>query len=408
MILFIHQNFPGQFMHVTRALHAAGTHKLLALTSSANQRSPLVPVRHYHWRSTERAESSPGKHYAECASRGAAVADALLGLKAEGLTPDLVIGHGGWGETLFVRDVWPDTPLLLHAEFFYRGHGLDVGFDPETSPPDLTRTTRLARARSVVMLQALTDASHGVAPTHWQADTFPACLRQKIDVIHEGIDTGIAVPNPAASLTLRRDGVHLRPGDEVVTYVARNLEPYRGFHIFMRTLPAILAARPNARIIIVGGDGVSYGPRPAPERTWRQVLLKELAGRLDMTRVHFVGRVPHVRFIELMQLSAAHVYLTYPFVLSWSMLEAMSAGALVIGSRTGPVEEVIEGGRNGVLRDFFDVAGIADAVIQALAEPARFMAIRRAARQTVLDRYDLKRICLPAWLNLIDRVAAMR
>lgn len=215
-------------------------------------------------------------------------------------------------------------------------------------------------------------------------------------------------PHAAASLSLRRDGIPLRPGDEVVTYVARNLEHYRGFHIFMRALPAILAARPQAHVVIVGGDEVSYGPKLPPGTTWRRAMLKELAGKLDMTRVHFVGRVPYTRFVELMQVWAAHVYLTYPFVLSWSMLEAMSAGALVIGSRTGPVQEVIEDGRNGVLRDFFDVAGIAEAVIEALAEPARFRAMRQAARQTVAERYDLKRVCLPAWLKLIDRVAAMR
>ena len=409
VVLFLHQNFPGQFLHAAAALQAAGSHELLALVPSDNRRPPVIPTRHYPWRSAEcGGRSNLAGHYANCTSRGSAVADALLGLRAEGYMPDLVVGHGGWGETLFVHDVWPDVPILLHAEFYYRGHGLDVGFDPETSHPDSTRAARLARARSVVMLQALTDASHGVCPTRWQSDTFPGFLQSKIDIVHEGVETDVVTPDPAASISLRRDGIRLRPGDEIVTYVARNLEHYRGFHVFMRALPAILAARPRARVVIVGGDEVSYGPKPAPGTTWRQAMLAELTGRLDMTRVHFVGRVPHARFVELMQVSAAHVYLTYPLVLSWSMLEAMSACALVIGSRTGPVEEVIEDARNGVLRDFFDVGGVADAVIEALAEPARFAAIRRAARQTVIDRYDLKRVCLPAWLKLIDRVAAMR
>jgi glycosyltransferase involved in cell wall biosynthesis len=408
-ILFLHQNFPGQFLHAAVALQATGSHQLLALVPTDNRRPPVIPLHHYRWRPpASTARNDLADHYADCASRGSAVADALLRLKSEGYTPDLIIGHGGWGETLFVRDVWRDVPILLNAEFYYQGHGLDVGFDPETSHRDPAQAARQARARSVAMLQALTDASHGVTPTQWQAHTFPQSLRSKIDVLHEGVDTDRATPNPAASLTLRRDSIPLRPGDEIVTYVSRNLEHYRGFHILMRALPAILAARPRARVVIVGGDEVSYGPKPAPRTTWRRIMLNELAGRLDMTRVHFVGRVPHARFVELMQVSAAHVYLTYPFVLSWSMLEAMSAGALVIGSRTGPVEEVIEDGRNGVLRDFFDVAGIAGAVIEVLAEPARFAAIRYAARQTVIDRYDLRRICLPAWLQLIDRVAAIR
>jgi len=405
-ILFLHQNFPAQFQHVAMALQAAGSHALLALVPDDNQRPPIVPIHRYNWKSTR----SPGLagHYADCTARGAAVADALLDLKKQGYTPDLVVGHGGWGETLFVRDVWPDVPILLHAEFFYRGHGFDVGFDPETASPDTSRDARMARARSVVMLQALTDASLGVAPTRWQADTFPHWLQFKLDIVHEGVDTAAVTPNPDASVALRRDDVTLRPGDEVVTYVARNLEHYRGFHIFMRALPAILAARPKARAVIVGGDGVSYGAHPPPGTTWRQHLLKELNGQLDMSRVHFVGRVPHARFVSLMQVSAVHIYLTYPFVLSWSMLEAMSAGALIVGSRTGPVEEVIEDGRNGVLRDFFDVAGIAEAAIEALAEPARFAALRQAARRTVKERFDLRSICLPRWLTLIDRAAEMR
>jgi glycosyltransferase involved in cell wall biosynthesis len=355
-ILFLHQNFPGQFHHVAQALAASGAHHPLALIPTDNQRPQSIPVRRYPWRAVQHVRRSGlASHYVDCAGRGAVVADALLTLKSEGYEPDLVVGHGGWGETLFVRDVWPDVPILLHAEFFHRGEGLDVGFDPETADPDPAHSARLARARSVVMLQALTDATRGVAPTRWQRDTFPMPLRQKIDVIHEGVDIDLVRPDVSASLSLRRDAVPLRPGDEIVTYVARNLEHYRGFHIFMRALPAILGARSQARVVIVGGDEVSYGPRPSRGTTWRQILLQELAGRLDVNRVHFVGRVPHARFVELMQVSAAHVYLTYPFVLSWSMLEAMSAGALVIGSRTAPVEEVITDGHNGMLRDFFDV-----------------------------------------------------
>jgi glycosyltransferase involved in cell wall biosynthesis len=409
VVLFLHQNFPGQFLHVAAALQASGAHRLLALIPTDNRRPAVIPVRHYRWQPAEpRWRGELGGHYVDCASRASAVADALQALKSEGFTPDLVVGHGGWGETLFVRDVWRDVPILLHAEFYYRGYGQDVGFDPETSHPDPTRAALLARARSAVMLQALTDASHGVAPTRWQARTFPDFLQSKIDVLHEGVDTDRVRPDAAASLTLRRDGVTLRPGDEIVTYVARNLEHYRGFHIFMRALSAVLAARPKARAVIVGGDDVSYGPRPAPGKTWRRAMLAEQSGLLDMSRVHFVGRVPYPRFVQLMQVSAAHVYLTYPFVLSWSMLEAMSAGGLVIGSRTGPVEEVIQDRHNGLLRDFFDVRGIADAMIEALATPARFAAMRRAARQTILNRYDLRRICLPGWLRLIDRVAHMR
>ena len=361
-----------------------------------------MPTRTYGFDPAHVPPSSPlAGHYAARIARGEAVAGALQDLKAEGFHPDLVIGHGGWGETLFVKDVWPAARLLLHAELCYAAEGGDVGFDPEFPSPDPMAARLRARTRNTAMLHALLDSDGAVAPTRWQADSFPAVLRPRISVVHEGIDTDLVRPDPGASVTLRREGVTLRPGDEVVTFVARNLEPYRGYHVFMRALPTILARRPNARAVIVGGDGVSYGAAPPAGTTWRQRFLDEVAGRLDMTRVHFVGHVPHPVFVRLMQVSAAHVYLTYPFVLSWSVLEAMSAGALVVGSRTPPVEEVVEDGRNGILGGFFDVDGIADAVTEVLATPERFAPLRIAARCTVVERFDLRRVCLPAWLRLV-------
>lgn len=400
--LFLHQNFPAQFVHVAQALKRAGGHELLALVPESNKRPRLVPTRTYGFDPARVPPSSPlAGHYAARVARGEAVVGAMQMLKAEGFHPDLVIGHGGWGETLFVKDVWPAARLLLHAELCYAAEGGDVGFDPEFPAPDLMTTRLRARTRNTAMLQALLDADLAVAPTRWQADSFPAALRPRISVVHEGIDTDLVRPDQGANVTLRREGITLRPGNEVVTYVARNLEPYRGYHVFMRALPAILARRPNARVVIVGGDGVSYGAAPPASTTWRQHFLDEVAGRLDMARVHFVGHVPHPVFVRLMQVSAAHVYLTYPFVLSWSVLEAMSAGALVVGSRTPPVEEVIEDGRNGVLRGFFDADGIADVVTEALACPERFTLLRTAARRTVVEQFDLRRVCLPAWLRLI-------
>ena len=222
-------------------------------------------------------------------------------------------------------------------------------------------------------------------------------------MLHEGIDTDLICPARDAEVGLESAGLQLRPGDEVVTFVSRDLEPYRGYHIFMRALPRILERRPNARAVIVGGDKVSYGPAPPAGKSWKGIFFDEVRDRLDIGRVHFVGRVPHRALLSLLQVSAAHVYLTYPFVLSWSMLEAMSAGALVIGSRTPSVEEVITHGRNGILCDFFDADGIADAVVDALAHPDRYQPLRDAGRRTIVERFDLRRICLPAWLALLDR-----
>jgi glycosyltransferase involved in cell wall biosynthesis len=215
------------------------------------------------------------------------------------------------------------------------------------------------------------------------------------------VDTGVLAPNPDARFELP-NGKSVGVGDEVLTFVNRNLEPYRGYHIFMRALPAVLQARPQARVVIVGADGVSYGGPPPGGGTWKQALLAEVGPRLDLARVHFVGQVPHATFVALMQVTRAHAYLTYPFVLSWSMIEAMSAGAHVVASSTAPVTEVIRDGVNGSLVDFFDVAGWSDRLTQALAEPDRFLPLRRAARQTALDQYDLRTICLPRMVAAVE------
>jgi glycosyltransferase involved in cell wall biosynthesis len=223
-----------------------------------------------------------------------------------------------------------------------------------------------------------------------------------LNVIHEGIDTTIVKPDRAARLRIADKKVEFAAGDEVVTYVARNLEPYRGFKSFMRSLPKILSARPNARVIIVGGDDVSYGARLPNGQTFRQQMLTELAGSIDLSRVHFLGKIPYAGFIKVLQVSRVHVYLTYPFVLSWSMLEAMAAGCLIVGSRTQPVEEVIQHAGNGLLVDFFSPEQIADRVIDALEDSKSFASIRQNARQTIVDRFDLRSICLPAHLRLLN------
>jgi glycosyltransferase involved in cell wall biosynthesis len=398
-ILLLHQNFPGQFLHLAPALAARG-HEVVALTAEENKRPSPVPV--YRYRTPPLSDiKGLGATYAAAAERGSVAARAAAQLQRDkGFRPDVVFGHAGWGETLFLREIFPKARHLTYAEFMYRATGADTGFDPEfqTSGPGVGIAVT-ARAAHLVQAAHLSDAC--LSPTEWQASTFPEDLRQRITVIHDGIDTVRVRPDPEASLTLP-GGQVLRAGDEVLSFVSRRLEPYRGYHIFMRALPEVLRARPDAQVVIVGDEGQSYGTKPPDARSWKQRFLDEVQDRIDPARVHFLGRVPYDGFVSLMQLTRVHAYLTYPFVLSWSMLEAMAAGALVVGSRTPPVQEVIQDGVNGRLVDFFDVAGWSAALTAALADPRADDALRLAARETVVARYDLKTVCLPQLIAFVE------
>ena len=407
-ILFVHQNFPGQFLHLAPELQRRG-HECLALTDGQNKRASAIPVVRYRHDAVavDPAATRLGRNYTLMSDRGVTAARAASQLRdTKGYVPDLIIGHSGWGETLFLKEVWPNARLIVYAEFYYRGRGADVGFDAEFNPPNFDQVL-IAQGRAAYLGQAMLHADAGLSPTEWQANSYPAPLRKMIEVIHDGVDTAKMKPDPQAAFTLP-NGKVLRAGDEVLTFVNRNLEPYRGYHIFMRALPRVLAERPEAQVVIVGGDEVSYGAAPKGAKGWKDTILDELRSKIDpacahvLDRVHFLGRVPYDQFTTLMQISRAHAYLTYPFVLSWSMLEAMSAGALVIGSRTAPVEEVIQHGKNGLLVDFFDVPGWEAALIDALANPQDYLHLRQSARQTILDRYDLRSIALPRLVAFVE------
>ncbi|MFN4170765.1 MAG: glycosyltransferase family 4 protein [Pseudorhodobacter sp.] len=403
-LLFVHQNFPGQFLHLAPAMQARG-HDCLALTDAGNQRKSPVPVLRYRHEAAplDPAATRLGRNFTQMSDRGVTVARAAMQLRErQGYVPDVIFGHSGWGETLFLKEVWPEAKLIVYAEFYYRGVGRDVGFDPEFSRPGFD-PVMIAQGRAAHLGQSLLHADAALAPTRWQASTYPAPVRHMIRVIFDGVDTDRVAPDPDAQLALPGGRV-LRPGDEVLTFVNRNLEPYRGYHVFMRALPGILAARPDAQVVIVGGDDVSYG-QPAPKgQTWKEIFLNEMRGRLDLDRVHFLGKVPYPDFVSLLQVSRVHAYLTYPFVLSWSMLEAMAAGCLVVGSRTAPVEELITEGQNGLLVDFFDVEAWSARLTEALSEPERFTPLRIQARRTIREGYDLQGVCLPQMVEFVESV----
>jgi glycosyltransferase involved in cell wall biosynthesis len=389
-LLFVHQNFPGQYRHL--AAHYAGEagYRVVAVGEKANilRQARLPGVEVFGYDLPEAPTTDPfNAPVVRAIQRGKRVAAGAAELKRQGLRPDLIFAHIGWGEALFLKEIFPDARVLLYNEFFYRSQGGDVGFDREF-PMTAEKVLRL-RVMNAPLLMSLDASDWGMAPTRWQQKQFPAAYAERMSVIHDGINTDVVTPGAPGA-------------EELITYVARNLEPYRGFHVFMRAIPEIQKRRPKARIVIVGGDEVSYSPRLPPGQTYRQRLLREIEGKADLSRVRFTGRIPYADYLSLLRRSSVHVYLTYPFVLSWSLLEAMAAGCLVVGSRTPPVEEVVRDGENGLLTGFFSTERLAERIDHALSMDSR--PLREAARKTVVERFDLKRVCLPAQLELVARL----
>lgn len=408
-ILFVHQNFPGQFKHLAPALAAIPGNEVAALTMRKAAAAEWAGVRLVQYQPTR--GTTPHVHpwasdFETKIIRGEAAFRAAVRLKAEGFSPDIIIGHPGWGETMFMKDVWPHAKLGMYCEFYYRAAGLDVGFDPEFPMGDEGQACRI-RLKNVNNLVHFEVVDAGISPTHWQASTFPDVFRSKIAVIHEGIDTQVVAPNPNVGIMLSGK-ISLTRDSEVITFVNRNLEPYRGYHIFMRALPEILRRRPNARVLIVGGDEISYGAPPGDGKTWKDIFAAEVRPFIadaDWDRVHFLGHIPYQHFIPLLQLSTVHVYLTYPFVLSWSLLEAMSAGCAIVASDTEPLHEAIRHDQTGRLVDFFDIAGLVDEVCGLLDDRPARKRLSEQARAFAQANYDLHTICLPRQLRWVEKLA---
>ena len=397
--LFIHQNFPGQFVHVAAELARLG-HEVVALGIKGRPVPGVKYLRYLPKAPSKVSEVEASIDFETKIVRGTACAQVMAKLKNDGFTPDVIVAHPGWGESLFCKDVWPEARLVMFAEFFYRADGTDYNFDSEFTTDSLAGRVRL-RIKNTVHLHALHAADAVYSPTEWQKSQLPGEYLPKTRVIFDGIDTAVVQPEPNAFIHLKRENLKLTATDEVITFVNRNLEPYRGFHVFMRALPEIMRQRPKAHVLIVGRDEVSYGAMPKNGKNWREVMLAEVGAQLPMERVHFLGGLDYKDYLRVMQVSSCHVYLTYPFVLSWSCLEAMSCAKVVVASGTPPVREVIEHGKTGLLFDFFDVAALSRQVIGVLENPEGFAHLGAAARQRVIERYDLKTRCLPELLKLL-------
>jgi glycosyltransferase involved in cell wall biosynthesis len=410
--LLIHQNFPGQFRHLGPVL-ARLNHEVRALTPRIKERTlwqgiDLIPYR-------PQRSSSKDIHpwltdFETKLIRAEACHAAALRLRdEEGFVPDVILAHHGWGEPMFLRDVWPEVRIGLYCEFYYRSEEPYSNFDPEFPPRDPARDVLRLRLKNINNLVHSGIVDAGLSPTEFQAATFPPDWREKISVIHDGVDTCQLVANPAASLTLP-DGSQVSRDDELITFVNRNLEPYRGYHIFMRALPDLLRQRPEARVLIVGNDGVSYGARPPDGKTWKQIFIDEVRPRIsdaDWARVHFLGHLPYDRFVALLQVSRLHVYLTYPFVLSWSLLETMSVEGAILASDTAPVRELITKDVTGRLVDFFDTDALVREACRLLDDPAARARLGSAAREHVVAHYDLQKVTMPRLLRWVSDLAEL-
>ena len=402
-ILFVHQNMPGQYRELVQWLAAQGGHTIYFLTQRRNapQFEGVRTVIYKPHRTPAKDAYGLSKTWEEATGFGFGAAMAAREIeRKEGFRPDIVIGHVGWGELTFFKQVWPDVPIIGFFEYYYNMTGGSVGFDPEETISD--HAPFIMQSRNAVPLANIETVDMGHCPTLWQRDRFPRSFHDRVYVCHDGIRTDRLTPDPKVRLGLGRLGRDITRDDEIVTYVARNLERTRGFHILMRALPRILSERPNARVLIVGGNDVSYGGKNEEPGGLRRQMETELKDRIDWDRVHFLGQIPYPQYQQMVQVSRCHVYLTMPFVLSWSLMESMSMGATIVAADVPPVREVMTHGETGLLVDFFDPDALAAQVIEVLARPKDFAHLGAAARAHMVETYDFLTRCLPEHIRQIN------
>ena len=402
-LLFVHQNHPGQFREIMPRLIAEGRHRAVFLTQRDVPEPPGYPVISY-----KPAFEKPAVHnsytemFESCASAGVGAMRAALELKRRGFCPDLIIGHAGWGELLMLKEVWPGVPVAGYFEYYFIAKGGLINSDPEF--PSAADIAAKLVTRNANNLLNLVGCDAGFTASEWQRWTHPEMFRPKIEVLHEGIRTDRLIPDHDTPFNLGIGELRLTRDDEIVTYIARNLEPARGFHTMLRALPKLQRLRPNARVIIIGGDSVSYGARLGGGKTSRQLFTEELGDRVDWSRVHFVGNLPYEGLMTLLKFSRCHVYLTVPFVVSWSFLEAMALEKTVVASDVAPVRQFAENGKTALLVDFFDTNALALKIADVLRHPDNFREIGRAARQDMIARFDFQTKCYPEFLRFLDRL----
>jgi glycosyltransferase involved in cell wall biosynthesis len=385
-ILLVHPNYPSQLRALAQHLAASSSHQVLFLTE--NPRNEIPGVRKVLYK--PKRSPSPHAHrylsqFENAVLHGQAACEACIALKREGFIPDIILGHSGWGTTLFLKDVFPRSPLILVCEWYYNAHGSDADFDP-SEPLTIDDEARI-RVKNAPILIDIAACDGGLVPTKYQYSQFPDHLTSRLKVSHEGIDTRFFSPDANETLVLPDQALDLSHCKEIVTYATRGMEPYRGFPQFMEAAFLLQQQRPNVHIVVGGEDRVAYGRSAGKDTTYKTLMLEKYP--YDLDRLHFVGSLPLASYRKLLRCSSVHVYLTRPFVLSWSLLEAMSCGAVVVASDTPPAREVINDGINGFLVDFFRPDLLAERLSMVLDEQSSLVRLRENARLTIASQYEL-------------------
>lgn len=381
-ILFLHDNFPAQFGVFGQYLARNGWDVWYGTQRKGAALDGLKTfVYAPHRDVTEKIHPYVGG-FERAVLNGQSLARSALKLKEKGLNPDIVMAHSGWGNGLFVKDLWPKSAYIAYFEWYYRSGAPDIVFMQEAKR-ELDDDLR-SRSRNTPILMDLASCDAGLCPTEFQKSQFPACFHDKITVMHDGIDVERYKPQEGATLVL--PDLNLSHVDEIITYVARGMEPYRGFPEFMKALEIVLAQRPDTHAVILGEDRVAYGKKLPEGESFKQRAQSSLD--IDWSRVHFTGLAPRPDYLKVLQASSVHVYLTVPFVLSWSMMEAMSTGCAIVSSDVDPVSEMAGGETPTLLQvDHRNPGAVAAGIKTLLDDRGKAKALGDAARNFICDGF---------------------
>lgn len=407
-ILFIHPSFPGQFLYLADYLARNPENKVFFLAEENGFGANIRNVNLGLYPSPTEEEMNTMKNMGPASVLGQAwlkgrnILRSLDFLKEKhNFQPDIIIGHTGWGSLMYLKDFYPDVPVLGYFEWYYKSDNSDAFWWPDEKADISARVANRTRNAPIWLSYETCDA--GLVPTKWQYDQFPKEIQQKLHIIHEGTDTSFCSPlkdapeYPGLELHTGEVDLVLPEGTEILTYLSRGFEPYRGFHEFMDAMRIILKKRPNTHVVIAGSDRVCYGTK-TEGKTHKEIELEK--GDFDESRVHWVGNLNRRDYQLMLRASSCHVYLTRPFILSWSMLEAMSFGLPLVTSKTPPCEEVVKHNENGLLADFRSPYHIAEKIDELLTDRDKAKRLGKAARETILEKFALIK-CLKKQEDLI-------